>query len=101
MVWKLKNPITLRGAEGSHSRYAASSSSASSIAQKVGPPTTVSSGCARNVNSVTTPKLPPPPRIAQKRSGFSSALAVTCVPSASTSFAESRLSIVSPWRRVR
>ena len=31
------------------------------------------------VNSVTTPKLPPPPRIAQKRSGFSSALAVTCV----------------------
>ena len=38
----------------------------SSIAQKVGPPTIVSTGWAWNVNSVTTPKLPPPPRIAQK-----------------------------------
>ena len=73
----------------------------SSIAQNVGPPTIVSSGWARNVNSVTAPKLPPPPRIAQKRSGFSSALAVTCEPSASTICAESRLSMVSPWRRVR
>ena len=44
IVWKLKKPITFRGADGSHSRYAARSSSASSTAQNVGPPTTVSSG---------------------------------------------------------
>ena len=30
--------------------------------------------CRRNVNAVTTPKLPPPPRRAQSRSGFSAAL---------------------------
>ena len=53
------------------------------------------------MNRVTTPKLPPPPRIAQKRSGFSSALARTRSPSASTISAASRLSIVSPHLRVR
>ena len=37
--------------------------------------------CA-NSNEVTTPKLPPPPRSAQNRSGCSSALAWTCEPSA-------------------
>ena len=48
------------------------------------------------MNDVTTPKLPPPPRIAQNRSGFSSALARTRSPSASTTSASSRLSIVEP-----
>src|SRR5204862_6430928 len=72
-----------------------------SIGRKVGPPTTSPTGWARNVNSVTTPKLPPPPRSAQKSSAFSSALALTCSPSASTTSAESRLSIVSPQPRVR
>ncbi len=38
---------------------------------------TVPTGCSRNMNDVTTPKLPPPPRSAQNRSGCSSALAVT------------------------
>ena len=33
---------------------------------------TVPTSCRRKVNEVTTPKLPPPPRIAQNRSGFSS-----------------------------
>ena len=33
-----------------------------------------STGCARNTNDVTTPKLPPPPRSAQNRSGCSLAL---------------------------
>ena len=33
------------------------------------PPTIPDSGCSRNLNRVTTPKLPPPPRIAQNRSG--------------------------------
>ena len=33
------------------------------------PPVNGSSGCSRNLKRVTTPKLPPPPRIAQNRSG--------------------------------
>ena len=37
--------------------------------------------CSANSNSVTTPKLPPPPRIAQNRSGCSSAEARTRRPS--------------------
>ena len=32
-------------------------------------------GCRRNSNDVTTPKFPPPPRSAQKRSSFSASLA--------------------------
>ena len=57
-----------------------STSAPSSTGQKVGPPTTVPTSCSRNRNEVTTPKLPPPPRIAQNRSGFSSALARTRSP---------------------
>ena len=71
---------------------------ACSTGQNVGPATTVSTGCRRNSNSVTTPKLPPPPRIAQNRSGCSSALARTRSPSASTTSAPSRLSIGQPAR---
>ena len=37
------------------------------------PPTTWASSCSRNWKRVTTPKLPPPPRIAQNRSGCVSA----------------------------
>ena len=33
------------------------------------PPTTVRTSCSRNRNRVATPKFPPPPRIAQNRSG--------------------------------
>ena len=58
-------------------------------------------GAAWNMNEVTTPKLPPPPRIAQKRSGFSSSFAVTTLPSASTTSAPSRLSIDRPSPRLR
>ena len=58
-------------------------------------------GCALKRNDVTTPKLPPPPRTAQKRSAFSLALAVTNCPSASTMSTASRLSIVRPHCRVR
>ena len=43
------------------------------------------------------PKLPPPPRIAQNRSGFSSGLARVTVPSASTISADRRLSSASPY----
>ena len=46
-------------------------------------------------------KLPPPPRSAQKRSGFSSALARTSLPSAVTISAEIRLSMAMPCLRMR
>src|SRR5690606_34655090 len=57
-------------------------------------------GCSANSNPVTTPKLPPPPRIAQKRSGFSVALARSRLPSAVTTSADRRLSSVMPYFRV-
>jgi hypothetical protein len=56
---------------------------------------------AWNVNRVTTPKLPPPPRMAQKRSSFSSRLAVRIRPSAVTISTSSRLSTAQPNRRAR
>ena len=37
--------------------------------QKIGPANTMLTGCAWNRKLVTTPKLPPPPRSAQNRSG--------------------------------
>src|SRR6266545_961137 len=46
--------------------------------------TTGPSGWAVNSNVVTTPKLPPPPRSAQNRSGFSVSLARRSCPSAVT-----------------
>ena len=50
-----------------------------------------------NVNDVTTPRWPPPPpRSAQKRSGSWSALAVTTLPSASTTCIAVTESQVSP-----
>ena len=62
---------------------------------------TVPTSCSRKRNEVTTPKFPPPPRSAQNRSGFSSALARTRSPLASTTSASSRLSIASPCLRLR
>ncbi len=58
------------------------------------------SACSLNSNEVTMPKLPPPPRSAQKRSGFSLALARTSSPSAVTTCAAMRLSTVRPNLRV-
>ena len=58
--------------------------------------TTGPSGWAVNSNMVTTPKLPPPPRTAQNRSGFSVSLARRSCPSAVTISTERRLSQVSP-----
>ena len=51
------------------------------------------------MNDVTTPKLPPPPRSAQNRSGFSLSDAVTMRPSASTTSASTTLSHESPYLR--
>src|SRR5271165_5572760 len=54
------------------------------------------SGWSANSNEVTTPKLPPRPRNAQKRSGCSVSLARMNSPSDVTTSAERRLSTVSP-----
>src|ERR1700683_5016737 len=54
-------------------------------------------GWVRNVNEVTTPKLPPPPpRQAQKRSGLVLALATLTWPSAVTICSDCTLSQVKP-----
>jgi hypothetical protein len=54
-------------------------------------------GCVLKVNDVTTPKFPPPPpRIAQKRSGSVMASHVSMRPSAVTTCAETSASHVRP-----
>jgi hypothetical protein len=83
------------------SRYHDRTSSPRSSGHSSGPATTVGTGDNRKANRVTTPKLPPPPRIAQKRSGSEFSLAVTKLPSARTTSASIRLSIESPRVRVR
>src|SRR6266550_429406 len=67
----------------------------------IGPHRILPTGCTRYVNDVTTPKFPPPPRIAQNRSGSSVALAFRIRPSAVTTSASSRLSHASPCFRMR
>src|SRR6516165_1486541 len=84
-----------------NSRYHLITSAASSRLQSIGPAQTVWTGCDSKRNEVTTPKFPPPPRTAQNRSVFSSALATTKLPSASTISTESKLSMVNPYFRVR
>ena len=90
-----------RGASRITSRNSCSSSRAALGAVqrpgRRGPP--ARPGAARNSSAVTTPKLPPPPRSAQSRSGFSSADARTSSPSAVTSSAASRLSQARPCLR--
>ena len=53
-----------------------------------------------NSNSVTIAKLPPPPRRAQKRSGFSAPRPSPCRQPRSRTRAETRLSIASPCLRL-
>jgi len=57
-------------------------------------------GCSWNSNDVITPKFPPPPRIAQNKSGCSRGDAVRVRPSAVTTSAERRLSELNPARLV-
>src|SRR5271170_2794014 len=61
---------------------------------------TAVSECSFTSNSVTTPKLPPPPRRAQNKSGFSLELARTTELSAVTRVKPSTLSHDNPNRRV-
>eukprot|EP00964_Phaeocystis_antarctica_P012479 scaffold6875_cov63-Phaeocystis_antarctica.AAC.3 len=58
-------------------------------------------GCSLNVNETTTPKLPQPPRSAQKSSVLVSAEASFLEPSASTTVQPTSESIVSPVSRSR
>ena len=69
---------------------------AASIGHSVGPASTSATSWSENENDMTTPKLPPPPRSAQNRSGCSDSLVRTSRPSASTTSAAIRLSIVRP-----
>src|ERR1700710_1479676 len=93
---KAKNPLSSSGALLIRSWYHLNTSSASSNSHSIGPPYTVLSECSLNTKEVTTPKLPPPPRSAQKRSLLVVLLAFTKLPSANTTFASSRLSMARP-----
>lgn len=53
-----------------------------------------------NSKAVTISEFPPPPRMAQNRSGFRSALTVSTSPPAVTTSAETRLSMVRPCLRI-
>jgi hypothetical protein len=88
--------LSSSGAVAAQSRYQASFSAASSAGKYTAPANTSAIGWRRNSSAVTTPKLPPPPRSAQKRSGLRSALAVTVRPSAVTTSARTTLSAAKP-----
>jgi hypothetical protein len=57
----------------------------------------ISSGWSRYVKAVAMPKLPPPPRSAQRRSGSEASVTSRTSPAASTSSTASRLSAASPY----
>lgn len=96
-----KKPYRSSSWAGRKSRNQLRTSAVADAGHAVGPQMTLRTGCSRNVNEVTTPKLPPPPRSAQNRSGCSDSDAVTTRPSASTTSASIRLSIVRPCLRDR
>jgi len=62
------------------------------------PPKNAGRSWVRNVSRVTTPRLPPPPPlIAQNRSGLVQRLAIRTAPSAVTISASSRLAAAIPY----
>jgi hypothetical protein len=73
----------VESSSGAASASATNEAMASQVAGRIRiPPTIVPTSCSRNWNRVATPKLPPPPRIAQKRSGYVSASTRRSWPSA-------------------
>ena len=83
------------------SRLKRSASRPRSAPQKKSPRWTVGpTACRRYSKAVTTPKLPPPPRSAQKRSACASAEARRIRPSAVTTSAATRLSALKPALRL-
>src|SRR6266516_911138 len=92
MVISPIQPLSSSGSDGSSSRYQRTTPAVSAKSYRTGPPMIVPfspMSWQRNVNEVTTPKLPPPPHSAQNRSRWELSLAVTNVPSASTTSADS------------
>jgi hypothetical protein len=69
-----KKALSSRGASAMKSPKKRNASAAFSSGYNTGPAYTVLTGCSRNSSDVITPKLPPPPRIAQNRSAFSASL---------------------------
>ena len=60
----------VESSSGAASAAATNAAIDSAVAGRISmPPTIVVTACSRYWNRVTTPKLPPPPRIAQNRSG--------------------------------
>src|SRR5687767_15384978 len=83
-------------------RHISRTSGASSARHAIAPPMISGpTGYSLYSKLVTTPKFPPPPRSAHRRSWFSLALAVTTVPSAVTTSIDTTLSHVHPYLRVR
>src|SRR5579862_421639 len=88
------------GAFGMKSRQHSSRRRTPAAAHNPCDSTTERSGCSRSSNSLTTPKLPPPPRNAQNNSEFSFSLQRTNEPSAVTTSAPITLSQDIPKRLV-
>ena len=84
---------TVRSSEAPRisSRDAASTSAVRDPSKAIRPPSTSPTRCARKVKLVTTPKLPPPPRSAQNRSGSASAETCRTRPSAVTTSAPTQV----------
>ena len=91
--------VTESGASAVHSRQACSTSRARSHGNSIMPAYTLRIGISSNSIATTAPKLPPPPRSAQKRSGFSWREACSSRPSAVTTSAESRRLAARPYLR--
>jgi integrase len=91
--------FTVSGAVLTNSRKPRRAAFAASIGNTGATNVSGPTGCRRNSNSVTTPKLPPPPLSAQKRSVFAVSLAVRHSPSAVITSAERRLSQLMPYVR--
>src|SRR6202049_1751053 len=80
MVISPIQPLSSSGSEGSSSRYKDITSAVSARSYSTGPPMITPfspMSWQRNVNEVTTPKFPPPPRNAQNKSPWESSVAGT------------------------
>ena len=66
-----QNTVASSGSSLVNWRYMSMTSPAAASGWASSPPRTMSSGCVSNSNDAATPKLPPPPRSAQNRSGSS------------------------------
>ncbi len=94
----MKVTVSSRGASRRVSRRARRTGRESPVTPRVAH-TTAGSSCARKSKRVTTPKLPPPPRSAQSRSGCDASDTSRTSPPAVTSCAPTSWSAASPHAR--